>query len=204
MTDPSAIILASASRTRQSILKNAGVLFESIPADIDERACEEEFIAQNKDSDINALAEHLSKTKAAEISKHHPNAYVIGADQILVFEGQALSKAQTKEEAKTRLGEMRGKDHALVSGLAIVKNNELIWSITEIASLKMRDFSDEFLSEYCENMAGDALFSSVGCYALEHKGSQLFETVKGDYFTILGLPLYPLLAQLRAHQLLMS
>lgn len=190
------LILASKSKARRTLLQNAGLAFTSVPAEIDERALEENFSGSPK-----ALALKLAKQKALAVSKKHANAWVIGADQILEHEGKILHKAQTAQEAKDKLMFLKGKTHHLISAAAIAESEKIIWEHSDSASLKMCDFEQTFLDTYMEN-AGEALTKSVGAYELEAHGAWLFDEIKGDYFTILGLPLLPLLGFLRKHIIL--
>ena len=185
------IILASGSRARASMLENAGVEFHKIPADIDEDA----IIKSSNDTPEN-LALKLSQEKALHVSSQNPDAFVIGSDQILEQDGQLFQKAKTRDEACEKLKILRGKTHHLISSVAIAKNNEIIWHDTDTARLTMHDFSDEFLEEYL-NAAKDDIVSCVGAYAYESHGAWLFKEIDANYFTILGMPLLPLLTFLR-------
>ncbi len=193
------LILASGSAIRRDLLKNAGLDFTVHPAAIDERAVEQAYLAAHN-SAVAGLPAHIATAKAqasaAATAKTHTSAFVIGADQILVFEGQALAKPASPQEAKSRLRAMRGKDHVLSCGVAIIQDGRVLWTYADTAHLTMRNFSDDFLDDYCER-AGAALTASVGAYALEESGIQLFDAIQGDYFTILGLPMLPLLSALR-------
>lgn len=181
------LILASGSKIRKSLLEAAGLDFRAIPADIDEDCL---------DLPSRELAVELSKLKAIKVSCENLGAVVIGCDQVLDFGGEPFSKAKNKSEAKARINALRGKTHSLNCGVCVAQNGEIIWEYSDIAHLTMHNFSDEFLDEYIKN-AGAELTSSVGAYAMEGVGVQLFEEIKGDYFTILGLPLIALLNYLR-------
>lgn len=185
------LILASQSAARKALLEKAGLTFECLPADLDERKLEEEHATKSPED----LAIVLAQEKAQHISSMYPDALVIGADQLLEFEGQIFSKAANIEDARNKLKAMRGRTHHLISAVSIAKNGEVLWSVSDKASLTMRDFDDAFLDNYIQQ-AGDALTKNVGAYALEGLGVQLFEDIKGDYFTILGMPLLALLKQL--------
>ena len=189
------IILASQSKARQDMLRGAGIAFEAKPADLDEA----EITAQHKDKATEEIASVLAGEKALYISRQNPDALVIGSDQILECEGNRLSKADSKEEAKEKLLQLRGKTHRLISAVSLAQNGEIIWQCEEQASLTMHEFDDDFLDQYCAR-AGDALTSCVGAYELEDLGVQLFKTIEGDYFTILGMPLLKLLTYLREEQ----
>lgn len=138
----------------------------------------------------------LAQAKASAVSARFPGAYVLGADQILDLGGIWYDKPRDHDEAVGHLRAFRGKAHHLVNGLAVVRDNERIWAWEETAHMTVRDFSDGFLGRYLKNSGGEIL-ESVGAYRLEGMGAQLFERIDGDYFTVLGLPLLPLLAFLR-------
>ena len=187
----SPLILASGSRARAGMLENVGIEFQKSPADIDEGT-----IIQASQDMPEQLALKLAQEKALHISSQNPNAYVIGSDQILEQGGQLFQKAKTVDEAREKLKTLRGKTHQLISSVAIAKDNEIIWNDTDTASLTMYDFDDETLEEYLE-IAEDDILSCVGAYAFESHGAWLFKKIDANYFTILGMPLLPLLAFLR-------
>ncbi|NQZ14148.1 MAG: Maf-like protein [Alphaproteobacteria bacterium] len=180
-------ILASGSKARVEMLRGAGFKFDVIPADIDEDAIKDIF-SGNKFED---LAHNLSLEKAKAISRENKDFYVVGSDQLLIFNNQVLSKAKNLDSAREKLKHLRGQEHRLTSAVSVVKNEKEIWSSVDCADLTMNDFSDDFLDQYLER-AGEILTSCVGSYALESIGIQLFSKIKGDYFTILGMPLLPL------------
>lgn len=189
------IILASASQARASLLRNAAIEFEIIPADVDESTIRDVMAGppRAKPEDI---AEVLARHKAESISALHPDAIVIGADQILALGDEIFEKPADMDAARDALLQLKGKTHSLISAVCVARKGETVWSHVESADLTMRDFSPEFLGQYLA-AAGDNICSSVGAYQLESLGIHLFEEIKGDYFTILGLPLLPLLAYLR-------
>lgn len=184
------LILASKSAARQTMLREAGVPFSVQVADIDEDALKTPGV------DAGHLALDLARMKALAVSRHHDEAWVLGADQTLAFDGDLVSKARSLDEARTRLQRMRGRSHTLHSGAALARGGQIVWSGVDTATLRMRKFSDGFLEAYlaCE---GTSLLACVGSYRLEGMGSQLFEAVEGDHFTVLGLPLWSVLAELR-------
>lgn len=186
------LILASKSAARRAMLDNAGVVFEARAADVDETAIK----AVSTDLDPVALAVRLAEAKALAVSRDDPDAWVLGSDQTLAFDGGLVSKAVSMAAARDRLKAMRGKTHTLHSGAALATKGEIVWSGADTARMRMRDFSDAFLDAYLA-AEGEALLSCVGSYRLEGLGSQLFEAVEGDFFTVLGLPLWPVLAELR-------
>lgn len=194
MTRP--IILASQSKGRQDMLRGAGVPFNAMPAHIDERGLTDQML--ENDADFTAIAQMLADEKAKVISQDHPDALVIGSDQVLEFDGQLLSKAATDFDAINRLRAMSGKAHRLISAVTIARGGEIIWQHHDQAILTCHDFDDAFLMHY-QSCAGQALTKSVGGYWLEDVGSWLFQSIEGNYFTILGMPLLPLLGYLRIH-----
>ncbi|EJW21062.1 hypothetical protein IMCC14465_08580 [alpha proteobacterium IMCC14465] len=194
--DAPRLVLASASKVRADILSGAGVDFDICPSDVDEN------ILKDTLSDGGALALALAAEKAHAVSAQYPDHIVLGADQILSCDGRLFDKPRNMDEASKNLMFLRGKTHQLINGLALVLNGETVWQNTATASLTMREFSEAFLDMYL-HQAGTSILSSVGCYRLEAEGSQLFEKIDGDYFTVLGLPLMPLLGALRQHGVLM-
>ena len=189
---PERLVLASKSAARRAMLTEAGVVFSVQIADVDEDAVK----AVRDPADPAGLALELAQAKALAVSRQDANAWVLGADQTLGFDDGLVSKAASLGEARARLAAMRGKVHQLHSGAALARNGQIIWSGLDTASLKMRGFSDSFLDAYL-TAEGEALLACVGSYRLEGMGAQLFEAVDGDYFTVLGLPLWPVLAELR-------
>ena len=190
-------ILASGSASRAQILRDAGVAFTVHPAHIDEDAVKNEM----RGASGGAVAEKLAELKALQISTQRPQDLVLGADQVLVLGDEVFSKAETLEAAAGQLRRLRGKRHQLIGALALARAGMPVWRHTEISTLWVRDFSDAFLKSYLK-AEGEALLGSVGCYRFEGLGAQLFERVEGDYFSILGLSLLPLLAALRDHGVL--
>ena len=187
------LVLASKSVARQAVLQSAGVAFETAGSGVDEDAAKAALLAGG--AGPLKVAEALAEMKALAVSPGRPDL-VIGADQTLEFEGRLYDKAETLAEARARLKTLRGKPHRLHSALAVARDGAVIWRETVSATLTMRVFSDAFLEAYLA-AEGEAALGSVGCYRLEAQGAQLFETIEGDYFTILGLPLMGLLGLLR-------
>lgn len=186
-----ALILASKSAARKDMLEKAGLRFKCISAEMDERALEDSL-----PPDPNIRAEALARAKAEAVSLKYPDALVIGADQILSFDGKILHKAKTRDDALAKLRSLSGQTHELISAAALAQSGKAFWQCSDTASLTMRNFEDAFLETYA-GCAGDALTSCVGAYALEGAGAWLFEKTEGDFFTILGLPLLQLLGALR-------
>lgn len=188
------LVLASASTTRARILVDAGIPITIDPAHLDEAAVKAAFAAERLDAASCARA--LAETKAVRISLRHADSLVIGADQMLDCGGKWFDKPRDPAEAHTQLKQLRGKRHDLETAVCVAINGAIIWHAADRAGLTMRAFSDVFLDAYIA-AAGDTVLSSVGAYRLEGLGAQLFERIEGDYFTILGLPLLPLLHFLR-------
>lgn len=186
------VILASTSPIRQNVLKHAGVKFTVRPPLADEAQLKEALgLAKPADT---AMA--LAEAKARSISGPESLDLVIGADQVLELDGTVFDKPRDLAQARTQLSALRGKTHELHSALACARGGEIIWRCARTARLTMRSFSQAFLDSYLARMDVEAT-RSVGAYQLEGEGIQLFEKVEGDYFSILGLPLLPLLALLR-------
>jgi len=192
MTIPN-IILASGSKIRKDILSNAGINFEVIVKPIDEATIKEAMLADN--APLKDIADALAETKSVRVSQQNAGL-VIGADQIMVMDNNLYDKPASLIEAKERLLLMRGKTHFLIGAVVISENGMAIWRYLSKTKLTMRDFSEEFIDDYIEK-EGVSLLKSVGAYKFEGRGSQLFSDVKGDFFSILGLPLLPVLDFLR-------
>jgi len=193
------LILASASSSRKLLLTAAGVSFTADPADLDEAA----LMAGLKDAGAEVMARRLAEEKALAVSRRHPGRIVLGGDSVIAFEGGHLSKCASLQEARALLARLSGKTHLLVSAAALAKDGALLWAHASPCRMTMRDISQEFLDDYLAQ-EGTAILSSVGCYHFEGRGAQLFVRVDGDYFSVLGLPLLPVLAQLRKEGLLVS
>jgi septum formation protein len=195
---PPAVILASQSAARRAVLSGAGVPFEAAVAGVDEEAVKTELLTEG--GSPRSVAEALAEKKAVRISSQRPGL-VIGADQTLEFDGGLYDKVGDIAAARERLKLLRGRPHRLHSAVVVASNGAAIWRETVSATLSMRDFSDAFLETYLAE-EGEAALGSVGCYRLEGLGAQLFASIEGDYFTILGLPLLGLLDLLRQHEVL--
>ena len=191
-----AIILASGSKARASVLSGAGVTFETAIAGVDEAAVKTGLLAEGNGP--REVADALAELKAVRVSRKHPGALVIGADQTLDLDGALFDKAESMAEARERLQLLRGKTHKLHSAVVVARDGAAIWREVPAAKLTMRPFTDAFLDAYLER-ATDSILGSVGCYRLEDDGVQLFSRIDGDYFTILGLPLMGLLDLLRRY-----
>lgn len=193
------VILASGSGVRAALLRQAGLDFISDPPDVDESAIKDAGLAAG--DEVSAVAQKLAHAKAAAVVEKHPGGYVIAADQMLEFEGRWLDKPRTIEEAGTRLRAFSGKSHRLITAIVMRRDAQTLLSHTGHAVLHVRALSDAFVAEYLAAVGEDAC-RSVGGYQLEGLGSHLFEAVEGDFFTILGLPLLPVLDVLRKEEVL--
>jgi septum formation protein len=191
------LILASQSRARQMLLANAGIGFESIAAGIDERA-----IAQASGlSSPRAIAALLARQKSLFVSTRRPAHYVVGADQTVALGTRLFSKPASRQMAAEQLRELAGASHELHSAVAVARDGKIMFEEVMIARMTMRRLSETEIEAYLHE-AGEAVTSSVGAYQLEGLGVHLFERIQGDHFTILGLPLLPLLDFLRSQGLL--
>jgi len=195
----SGLVLASSSAVRQKMLKDAGVGFRVSAADIDEAGLMADLI--NDGHDAAAIAGALAEQKALAVSRRLPGELVLGCDQLLAFGPEILGKCSDLAGLRALLLRLKGASHILVSAAALARDGKILWRHTDTVTLTMRDFSDAFLDDYL-SAEGEAVLSSVGGYHYEERGAQLFERVDGDYFTILGLPLLPVLAALRAQGLM--
>ncbi|WP_022693784.1 Maf family nucleotide pyrophosphatase [Ponticaulis koreensis] len=187
------IILASGSKIRATILQNAGVKFRVQTSRVDEDAFKESMRAEGL-SPMDQ-ADYLAQMKSEKVSSQ-TGGLVLGADQMLSLEGRGFDKPKSREEAFERLKEFSGKTHHLECAAVISENGEAVWRYIARPKLTMRRLSDEFINSYLDQI-GDAAFESVGAYQLEGLGVQLFSSIEGDYFSILGLPLLQVLDYLR-------
>lgn len=191
------LILASQSRARQMLLANAGLGFEAVPAEIDERAVQQAS-GLSAPGEIAAL---LARGKALWVSVRHPGRHVIGADQTLALEQRLFSKPAGRAQAAEQLRDLAGRSHELHSAVAVARDGKILFETVVVARMTMRQLSGAEIRAYLDE-AGEGVISSVGAYQLEGLGVHLFERIEGDHFTILGLPLLPLLAFLRSERLL--
>lgn len=188
------LILASKSQFRATLLANAGVSFVTENVRIDERAVEAPL--QARGATPSEVALELAKAKAIKVSSRNNSALVLGADQTLSLNGTVFHKPDGIDGAKRHLQALSGQTHQLNSGVALAVDGKIVWHHLSIARLTMRTLSDEFIDRHLQRV-GDLVLSSVGAYQYEAEGVQLFEAIEGDYFTIVGLPLLPVLKELR-------
>jgi septum formation protein len=193
------IVLASASAIRRALLTNAGIPCVADPGAVDEDEIKQ---AMKKDgAPPAAVAETLAELKAMRVAPRHGNAFVFGADQMLECNGVWFDKPVDRDHAAAHLTALAGRTHRLISSAVCVRNGARIWHHTATASLTMRPLSPAFIESYLD-AAGTAVLNSVGAYQLEGLGAQLFSRIEGDYFTVLGLPLLPILAFLRSNNVI--
>ena len=196
------VILASGSAARKTMMQAAGLTFDVVPADIDEDAIRAAMMLDSGSVEAADVASVLAMEKALLVSRAYPKALVIGSDQVLALGRRHFTKAATEADAREILATLRGHTHELVSAVALAQGGEIVWQAFDSAQMTMRQFSDDYVATYLAD-AGSAALKSVGCYELEGFGVQLFEKIEGDYFTILGMPLLPLLAELRRRDVVM-
>jgi septum formation protein len=193
------LVLASRSAVRRTLLEAAGIPVSVHAADIDERRLE----AQAQSTPATDIAAQLAAAKASVVAKSSPRGLVLGADQILTLDGKRFAKPADRAAARSQLRSLAGRTHELHSAIVLVQDETTLFQIADTARLTMRALSDRFLDRYLD-LVGAAATASVGAYQLEGPGIQLFERIEGDYFTILGLPLLPVLDFLRRHGCLMA
>jgi septum formation protein len=193
------LVLASASPTRQAMLKAAGVSFTTSPASLDEASLMHELIGNG--ADAATVAATLAQQKAVMVSRRSPHETVLGGDSVLSLGSEILGKCHDLAALKALLLKMSGRSHHLVSSAALARDGHVFWHHTARVRMAVRHLSEAFVDAYLAR-EGEALLGSAGGYRFEGLGAQLFEQVEGDYFSILGMPLLPVLAELRAQGLL--
>lgn len=192
--EKTSLVLASGSKTRADVLKKAGFVFDIYPSTIDEEDIRSDCIL--KGFSPKAIARQLAMKKACDISKKHPHALVIGADQILECQGSIINKAKDEDEAFEKLKTLAGRSHFLHSGVALYQNGEAVYDYVDTAEIVFRALNDDEIRSYMM-MAKDAVLRSVGSYEVESHGILLIDQMRGDFNTVLGLPLLPLISSLR-------
>jgi septum formation protein len=193
------LILASASKSRANLLRYAGIDFKQVISGVDEDLLKVQAIVERCKPE--ETAKRLAAAKAAAVSQKHLKTFVIGADQILVCGGSLFDKPKNFQEALAQLQIYQGTSHQLISAVTLYLNGKALWEHTEAATLTMRALKQEDLERYLR-LTGHQVLKSLGVYQLEGIGSTLFDKIEGDYFTILGLPLLPLLASLRQYKII--
>jgi septum formation protein len=183
------------------MLASAGVACEAIASAVDEPALRQRLEASGAATTPAAVALALAEAKALDVARHHPDALVIGADQVLALGDRIFEKPPDIEAARRHLLALRGQSHVLISAVVLVRGETIEWTCVDTATLAVRAFGPAFLDGYL-GAAGPVVCQSVGAYQLEGLGAQLFDRIEGDYFTILGMPLIPLLAELRTREVL--
>jgi len=194
---PQPLVLASSSETRARILRNCAIEFEAMDPQVDERVIERSI----PEGDRSRLAEVLAREKAKHVSRRFPKRIVLGADQTLSLGQRQFSKPRTRAMAKEQLMKLSGRAHVLTSSASIVLDQHVIFEASESARVVFRSFDENFADRYLD-LAGESVLRSVGCYQVENLGVQLIENIEGDYFSILGLPLLPILRFMRQAEFL--
>lgn len=201
MVDHTGPILASGSRFRRQMLERAGVKFAAIPSTVDEDEIKNRLRSGREPAAPGQVAMRLAEEKALQVGAAHPAALVLGADQILACEGEIFSKPPTLEAARQQLRRLRGRTHELETASVLAQGGKIVWRHLETPRMTMRSFSDAFLDAYLD-AEGEVLCQTVGAYQFEGRGAQLFSTTTGDLFSVIGLSLLPLLAELRTRGIL--
>lgn len=192
MADEIKVVLASSSKARTRMLTDAGVEHLCDPANVNEAGIKAGWSGRPE-----ALARELARTKALTVSARHPDALVIGADQVLALGGNVVDKPGSVDRVREQLERLSGREHRLISAVAVAHGPDIVWDLVDVAHMHMRSFSEEFLDDYVARVGNDVT-GSAGAYHLENLGAQLFDKVEGDFFTVLGLPLIALLNFLRS------
>lgn len=186
------IVLASKSASRRAMLDAAGVAYQAVPAEIDERALEESLPGHGPAR----VALALAQAKAQAVSRQHPDALVLGSDSLVAVDGRRFDKPASREHAGEHLRFFSGRTMELHSAAALARGGAVIWSHGDVARLKVRTLSEDFIEDYLAH-EWPAVAGCVGVFRIEARGVQLFETINGDHFTVLGMPLLPVIGALR-------
>ncbi len=195
------LILASQSASRRAMLDAAGVPHEAIPAHVDEAGIRDDLLAKGQDA--RAIARALAESKALFVSKAHPGRWVLGGDSIVSIGGKLYEKPQSRADAAAHLREFSGQLMKLDSAAVLARNGIVVDWVSDDAHLEVRDLSDDFIETYLD-AEWPAIAGCVGCFRIEARGVQLFDLITGSHFTVLGMPLLPVLGRLRAHGVLPS
>ena len=195
------IILASQSEARKRLLQDAGILFEAIPARVDEEMVKASLASEG--ANPRDVADMLAELKAQKIANRYPDQMVLGSDQVLSFQGECLSKATSPDELATQIGRLQGQTHTLMSAAVIYKDGEPMWRHVSLARMSMRALTPTFIDDYVDQYWEEIRFC-VGGYRAEAEGIRLFSSIQGDMPTVMGLPLLPLLAFLSLHEIVPS
>ena len=190
-------ILASNSTSRYRLLKNAGLEFIKTKPLCDEEKIKSNFIKENRNKIY--LPRYLAKEKALSVSKNAPNRMVVGSDTIIIFQNQIINKATNLNEAKKKLKKLSGKKHRIISAVSVCQKNKQLWSSKQESTITLKKLNNEQIDEYLKT-AGKQVLSSVGCYQAEKLGPQIIKSIKGDFFNVLGFPLFPFLSFLSKGQ----
>lgn len=197
------LVLASGSEVRRRLLENAGLNIEVVRANVDEASIRDALLANDNDIDPADVAEVLARTKADDVVGRAGARYVIAADQVLAFDGRIYEKPADQDDARAQLLALAGHAHTLHSAVVLAEDREVVWAHVDSVRVHMRAFSAAFVGKYMADV-GDAVLNSVGCYQLEGSGVQLIDRIEGDYFSVLGLPMFALLRELRDRKVLLS
>jgi len=184
-------ILASNSASRFKLLKNVGLEFIKTPPLCNEEKIKKNFLRKKRNK--KKLPEHLAKEKALSVSRIKINKLVVGADTVIIFQKQIINKAKNLKEAKAKLKQLSGKKHQIISCISVCYKNKQVWSKKQQSTVTLKKLSEKEIDQYLKK-TGKQILSSVGCYQAEKFGPQIIKSIKGDFFNVLGLPLFPFLS----------
>ena len=187
-------ILASNSGSRYKLLKNAGLNFDTTTPLCNEEKIKKTFLQNNNNNNNNNnLPKHLAKEKALSVSKKKPNRIVVGSDTVIIFQKKIINKAKNLKDAKKKLKQLSGKKHQIISCVSVCYKNKQVWSYRQQSTVTLKQLSDKQIDEYLKK-TGKQILTSVGCYQVEKIGPQIIKSIKGDFFNVLGFPLFPFLS----------